>query len=208
MNKEYCENKVRELYKEKELLEEESDKIRDYLISLNSQKDRLIMSFIDAKQYDAILVYLNHVSANRDKIDRYKPIIDKALDIYERLNRIDYEINRYSESIIDTEWKRMSGDIIITDPCYLFEDDEYYDIVGRYGLIHDTIYGDWSCSTFDCDTREKLGSFCADAGLVCVIPLSDVLQINPNFNWNIMESWAATLIKDFDGEVRITVKEE
>lgn len=31
-------------------------------------------------------------------------------------------------------------------------------------LVRDTIYGDWSCTTFNSDNKEPIGEFCADAG--------------------------------------------
>lgn len=51
------------------------------------------------------------------------------------------------------------------------------------------------------DTKE-IGHFCADAGLVAVFLLDEVLKYNPDFTkWMKEHSWCATLIKDFDGDV-------
>jgi hypothetical protein len=49
-----------------------------------------------------------------------------------------------------------------------------------------------------------LGKFCADAGLVSVFLLSEVLAYNPDFDYHINRPWTTTLIKDFDGDVEIT----
>ena len=70
-------------------------------------------------------------------------------------------------------------------------------------LSRDTIYGDWSCTTFNTDTKEPIGKFCADAGMVGVFLLDEVLKYNPKFDYHTERPWTTTLIKDFDGEVNI-----
>lgn len=72
-------------------------------------------------------------------------------------------------------------------------------------LTRDTEYGDWSCTTYNADTKEKIGQFCADAGLVSVFLLEEVLKYNPEFDYHIKRPWTTTLIKDFDGEIEIKV---
>ena len=109
---------------------------------------------------------------------------------------------------------RFKGDIIITDPCYICKDDDwskcgYGDNMRRLGIknyiCRDTIYGDWSCTTFNSDTKEPIGEFCADAGLVAVFLLDEVLKYNPDFDYHINRPWTTTLIKDFDGEVNFEI---
>lgn len=52
------------------------------------------------------------------------------------------------------------------------------------------------------EDNNKLGYFCADAGLVAVFLLDEVLKYNPDFNkWIEKHDWCVTLIKDFDGEI-------
>ena len=120
---------------------------------------------------------------------------------------------------------KFKGDIIITDPCYIMRakhhgteplhgDDWKYcnyggfmEVLGIQNYIcRDTLYGDWSCTTFNSDTNEKLGEFCADAGMVAVFLLDEVLAYNPDFDYHINRPWTTTLIKDFDGEVEFVVK--
>lgn len=48
---------------------------------------------------------------------------------------------------------------------------------------------------------KNIGGFCADAGMVAVFLLDEVLKYNPNFDYHINRLWTTTLIKDFDGEV-------
>ena len=120
---------------------------------------------------------------------------------------------------------KFKGDIIITDPCYIMRakhhgteplhgDDWKYcnyggfmEVLGIQNYIcRDTLYGDWSCTTFNSDTNEKIGEFCADAGMVAVFLLDEVLAYNPDFDYHISRPWTTTLIKDFDGEVEFVVK--
>lgn len=138
-------------------------------------------------------------------LDGYKEMIDcKYL----------YDGSRY----IDSEPVEFDGDIIITDPCYVVsyehgitDDDwrtcDYGDSMEKLGINHymtrDTLYGDWSCTTFNTDTEEEIGSFCADAGLVSVFALDEVLKYNPDYKY--IDDWSVTYIKDFKGTVQFIV---
>lgn len=75
----------------------------------------------------------------------------------------------------------------------------------RTYMTRDTLYGDWSCTTFNSDTNEKIGEFCADAGLVSVFLLDEVLKYNPDFDYYKDKAWTTTLIKDFKGTVQFVV---
>lgn len=72
-------------------------------------------------------------------------------------------------------------------------------------ISRDTLYGDWSCTTYNSDTKEKLGEFCADVGGVAVFLLDEVLKYNPDYDDHIAKPWTTTLIKDFDGEVNFEI---
>lgn len=93
----------------------------------------------------------------------------------------------------------FKGDIVITDPCY-FEYWEHQDMFTDH-LGRDTIYGDWSCTVYNTNTDEVLGEFCADAGYVGCYYLDEVLKAYPNFAK--MNNWTRTIIKNFDGIVRM-----
>lgn len=133
---------------------------------------------------------------------------------------------------------KFKGDIIITDPCYIDTDDNKLwdspdiDIFEGSGLDNHgfsnyiwegTIYGDWSCTAFQLKEDAKalpieeitsshientIGEFCADAGLVGVFLLDEVLAFNPKFDYHINRPWTTTLIKDFDGEIEYEVWED
>ena len=121
------------------------------------------------------------------------------------------------------EWAEMAcldfdGDVVITDPCYLLhgiDRDKYrhwWDfsnkIILEGGLENSTYYGDWGCTVYkkdNCDIGElgktkpePIGHFCADAGMVCVVHLRDVLKHNPNFKVEPDDRCTA-LIRGFKG---------
>lgn len=74
-------------------------------------------------------------------------------------------------------------------------------------MTRDTLYGDWSCHTFNADTQEPIGQFCADAGEVGVFLLDEILQYNPAYRDHIEKDWTVTLIKDFKGTVQFIVNQ-
>lgn len=69
-------------------------------------------------------------------------------------------------------------------------------------------YGDWSCTTVNKDTNEKIGEFCADAGMVGVFLLDEVLRYNPDFDYHINRPWTTTLIKNFNGDIELVKDKE
>lgn len=75
-------------------------------------------------------------------------------------------------------------------------------------LCDGTIDGDWSCTTYDVDTSEPIGEFCADAGMVAVFLFDEVLKYNPDFNYHIERPWTTTLIKDFHGTVELHLEDD
>lgn len=115
------------------------------------------------------------------------------------------------------ESKQFKGDIIITDPCYIckksnddnddWDKSEYGYRLDKLGIhnfmTEDTIYGDWGCHTYNKDTEEVIGQFCADAGLVTVCLLDEVLAYNPDFKQDYIENrpWTVTVVPNFDGTV-------
>lgn len=72
-----------------------------------------------------------------------------------------------------------------------------------------TLYGDWSCTTFNLDDKEKMfGEFCADSGQVAVFLLDEVLKYNPDFDYHTERLWTTTTIKDFKGTVQLIVTKD
>lgn len=73
-------------------------------------------------------------------------------------------------------------------------------------MTRSTLYGDWTCITYNLDTKEEIGEFCADAGLVSVMSLEEVLKYNPDFDYHINKTKSTTWIRDFKGTVQFVVK--
>lgn len=77
------------------------------------------------------------------------------------------------------------------------------DVLGlKTWLTSSTGYGDWSCTVYQTPDEKAIGEFCADAAMVGVFLLDEILSYNPEFDYH-KSPWAYTLIKDFDGEINI-----
>lgn len=111
-----------------------------------------------------------------------------------------FEQYKKMEDAMDA-WDREHPDDWHTCDC-----GENMSALGLNCLSASTEYGDWSCTTFDMDSKKPLGEFCADSGMVGVFSLEEVLKYNPDFDYHISRPWTTTLIKGFDGTV--TIKKE
>lgn len=138
-----------------------------------------------------------------------------------------YKANGGLKRYLDSEPMEFDSDIIITDPCYIMRAEHHgttpitdndWDAcecgdkmevlgIGHY-MTRDTLYGDWSCTVYNTDTKEAIGEFCADAGLVSVFSLDEVLKYNPDFDYHKERDWTTTLIPDFKGTVQFVVGKE
>lgn len=120
---------------------------------------------------------------------------------------------------------KFKGTIVITDPCYLgcgnekldndswWEESDYGEHLKKFGfttyITKDTLIGDWSWHTYEKETKDIIGQFCADAGLVGVYLLEEILKFNPLFEkWAQEHSWCATIIKNFDGDIEYEYDEK
>jgi len=113
--------------------------------------------------------------------------------------------------------------LIITDPCYVIKDCDYYkwlddDVSTNHETVSsgvstidgmtfewsDTIYGDWSCTTYNDKDQSILGRFCADAGLVAIFKAKEIIKYNPEFFEEFfLKDWCVTIIRNFIGDVEI-----
>lgn len=167
-----------------------------------------------------------------DMIDSNSNDVEEEYNKYKKwFNTLDFKaIEKYIRNwdrYADSQPVSFDGDIIITDPCYIVRAEHHgtkpvtqddWEACG-YGsnmealgikkyITRDTLYGDWCCTTYDSDTGAVLGEFCADAGMVAVFDLSEVLKYNPDFDYHIERKWATTWIKDFKGTVQFIVERE
>ena len=139
--------------------------------------------------------YINYQDYNlikKNGWDKDNLTMSQVLESYRSFREYD----RLSSSLREAEeekddWKK----------CYY---GDRMDLLGINNcLISDTLYGDWSCTTFNSDTKESIGNFCADTGMVGVFLLDEVLTYNPDFDYHINKPHTTTLIKNFTGEVWI-----
>lgn len=118
----------------------------------------------------------------------------------------EVEMNKWEDAVSDYE--------VMNDDWATCRYGSRLDIIGiEKFMTRDTIYGDWGCTVSKIDDNdniiEDIGSFCADAGLVTVADLSQVISYNPNFlEWANEHTWCATIIKDFKGTVKFEIGEE
>lgn len=75
-------------------------------------------------------------------------------------------------------------------------------------MSRDTIFGDWSCWVYDTQTKQPIGEFCADSGMVCVAELSEWRKYNPAIDCFITEhDWCIAVIKNFEGDIWFEVED-
>jgi len=137
---------------------------------------------------------------------------------YERPTSESYGIDGNKPFVDYTDEDRKNSERYNNDPYFKWEKENDDWEKSNYGknmevlgiknyLTHDTIYGDWSCTTYDSDTKEAIGKFCADAGLVGVFSLNEVRAYNPDIDkWVEEHKWCVTKIPNFTGEVSINVE--
>lgn len=159
---------------------------------------------IDVGEFKWIIYGINGLNHPDD----YKFFINEEQIVYKDLafGKLQDAIRHLNSlgRLMDSNWVYMEGDIVITDPCYTT--DEWCDgfELESLPLCRDTIYGDWSCTTYDTNTHEEMGEFCADAGMVCVDTLENILKRKPKFleEYGV---WCRTIIKNFKGMIGFVV---
>lgn len=163
---------------------------------------------------------------------------DESTAFFEALDKVKKEAEEQSKDFEKSQKVYMKGDIIITDPCYIVKDELWHKFCDKWfdnkagaiewlkkeygfknGIIADTLYGDWGCTTYQVSdvnltlkqiadgsiidpSAKEIGGFCADAGLVCVFYLDDCLNHNREEVEELLgKRWCATVIRNFDGYV-------
>ena len=157
----------------------------------------------------------------------HKEFIKKFHDIMSAYAKLKYVLEltpqkwygRELKDYIDSKTLEFRNeDILITDPGYIIKEDSWDDWektdygrqfekigITKYAT-KDTLYGDWGCTTWNTDTKEEIGQFCADAGEVSILSLDEVKKYNPNIeNWCKEHYWCATIIRNFTGTAQIKI---
>lgn len=183
------------------------------------EKDRMFSIYLMSELLPCI--EQRKESMMRDQFnDWFIRVIKFNRDVSDTVDKIGFARSMDYSRFLDSDHVHFDGDIIITDPCYILNRNQHDDWckcgygynMENIGINHymtrDTIYGDWSCTTFNSDTNERIGEFCADAGLVSVFLLEEIIKYNPSYNDPVERPHTATLIKDFYGTVQFVVKED
>lgn len=85
---------------------------------------------------------------------------------------------------------------------------KYFDFWNKYNFSELTdeekskLLDEFNQFSKEYDKKYCLGNFCADAGLVGVFILDEVLTYNPNFNYHIDKPWTTTVIQNFTGTIK------
>lgn len=199
----------------------EDDK-REFIAKLNAitAENYLSALDLDLKFYP---LRINVDEKDESKFEEWQKQVE-GLKVDSYCFMLHYLETEFYNRYIDREPMEFDGDIIITDPCYIVRAEHHgtkpltdndWAACG-YGsnmealgintyMTRDTIYGDWSCTTFNSDTNEPIGEFCADAGLVSVFLLDEILKYNPDYDDHIKNKCASTWIRDFKGTVQFVV---
>lgn len=131
-----------------------------------------------------------------DKLEQeHFVVFDGYSETYEK------ELRAYNEAVRNRNLKRQ-------DDWSYCKYGKNMEVLGfKNYMVRNTIYGDWSCTTYNSDTKEPIGNFCADGGLVGVFLLNEVLKYNPEFDYHLKRPWTTTLIRDFEGTVQFIVSQ-
>lgn len=184
--------------------------VDDYvnIISAISNVSRYLDSEYVSFDGDIIITDPCYIMRHRDESTRPKWEDYMKLDDYSGMTREEMEDVGFFE-----DHKRLKE----ADRQWEEEHPDDWDICGcgynmsalgfSKSMVRDTLYGDWGCTTFNVDTKEPIGHFCADSGQVAVFHLADVLAYNTEYNDHIERPHCVTLIKNFKGNVRFVVKE-
>ena len=121
-----------------------------------------------------------------------------------------------SESTIYGDWSctTYKGDVETLYELFKKVDEiqeplwKNYDNVEELAKIRDSVYEELDKLIKSYGGLTEIGKFCADAGMVCVVYLDEVLKVNPHFKkWAEEHTWCATIIENFDGDVYYEVDE-
>ena len=126
---------------------------------------------------------------------------------------------------VEQEMIADNDTLIITDPCYILKEEHWnhwldmefgkspiglanylrqYHNFGEV-IAADTGYGDWSNTVFNTDTKDVVGTFTADAGMVIVCTSSDLT----NYGYDkdevdrLQSIGCLTIIPDYSGNIRL-----
>ena len=224
MTKEWCENKTKELVERTENAKKNlKEAIKNVPCKLPVTYLILCEKDIETGETIAIEGIRRFLKNNPEDYENWKKEYNIDQNLKDASSWKSYWGKPNYDRFEDVGPIHMTGNLLITDHCYIIKRNnkrdewEYCDYGNRLDKLginqfvtHDTIYGDWSCGLFDYDTKERVGEFCADAGLVSVFSLDEALRYNEEeVSKMINNAWhGAAVVKNFDGDVYIKIIEE
>lgn len=160
-------------------------------------------------------VYGNEAGLNNQEQDFIKK--------FEQIIQAKYWLDNRTNELEDTEILHFDNQsIIITDPCYVFSKDwlekDWTKLLKTY-IYHSTLIGDVTTTFYERNNidlnkdflkifaQPKLGTCTADAGLIGVFNLNEVLEYNnKDFNQQYLNSkFLVMKIDKFTGTVQIKI---
>ena len=112
--------------------------------------------------------------------------------------------------------------------CFTYKgtEDEIFKTMAQWNFIYFDFFSKYNTAGVTDEEKEVLlnnykakhteftkqytyGQFCADAGMVCVVYLDEILKVNPHFKeWADKHDWGVTIIENFDGDIEYEVDEK
>lgn len=110
----------------------------------------------------------------------------------------------------------FKGTIIIGDPCEMVKNDEDWQISKWGEKMHLIGFNNYISFEFEedrpnvinYDSKEIIGTYCTDSCMVCIVYLEELLKYNPTFNQHIEYPYNWTVIKNFDGNISVKIKDD
>lgn len=205
-----------------------NDENKDFANALkNFEKQMEIEKESDVKQYLVKQFFELHQVFSSMEVEKYKEDYEnnqskmaKLFYILDNIWKMGVKLTFLDDIVDKGPLKVENKTIVITDPAYLVDEDDeelkkcdFCLNLGALGmhnnLVSRTLSGDWSCTTYNVDTKEKLGNFCADTGLVSVCLLDEILTYDKSLlEWLNLHNWCATVIENFTGEIWIKIEKD
>ena len=158
---------------------------------------------------DIIITDPCYILKSRDESTKPKWEDFMRLPDYKGMNAVQLEAVGYHEDYAKLREAEAKWDEENPDDWDICECGYDFEPLGfKHWMSRGTIYGDWSCTTFNMDTKQAIGKFCADGGKVAVFELKEVLEYNPDYDDHINKPWCVTWIKNFKGTVQFVVDED
>lgn len=162
--------------------------------------------------------WIKHPEEMYVKLDMSLSILSNEFDELSFLKEYDIAdllyIQSYDNLVKDTKTMLLDrgpfqydGDVIITDPCFFLDGDEWDNAKEIYPSIQfrDNLYGDGDFCVVDSDDScKRYGTYYAESGSVCTVYANEV---DEHVGIRNLNEECYTLLKDFHGTILFRVDE-